>query len=572
MALTPTRLDWARRTRGSPLAPSTTSEPREPHDHEPILIGFGESSGRTSSLPWPSPLDLSRLAIEAALRDTGRAEPVRAAIDCVVGIRSFHDSGLRHEFGAPENLPEAIAAEAHICPRTLVYAEIGGHSPQRLIHEFADRLVHSEQTAVLLSGAEAIGCLKRARRAGRVLDWSRPGSRDVDDRKTDSPILSQAEIRHGIRSMILAYSLIEQARRVRFSELDPFSAVDDTAARLVSAEQQLDHMAQLGAAFAEVARSREHAQFARAWTPAELRSESASNYRVSDAYLRWSVAQDAVDLGAAVILTTVGTARRLEVPPDRWIFLAAGADADAPPLSERADWIDRAGHRSATGVARSWELCWSVRAALEAAELDANSLGPIDLYSCFPCVVDMGIEALGTTNRALGEYTCTGGLSFFGGPGNGYSLHGLVALGQRLRGEPERPGLLLANGGVLSKLSVGIYAGQPPKQPWRTARRAGSTQRALETRTLRLRSPEPEEAATIESHARAVSRLDSTASAEAATRGDAPNAGPITALVRFADGDRGIVLLTPTGSSEELLLRRVRCSTEGPRAHAKLEG
>ena len=58
--------------------------------------------------------------------------------------------------------------------------------------------------------------------------------------------------------------------------------------------------------------------------------------------------------------------------------------------------------------------------------------------------------------------TLTGGLPYFGGPGNSYSLHAIASMVDRLRAAPEQYGLVLANGGFLSKEAVGIYAAQPP--------------------------------------------------------------------------------------------------------------
>ena len=66
-------------------------------------------------------------------------------------------------------------------------------------------------------------------------------------------------------------------------------------------------MAELWSAFSSVSVTREHAQFAREWAPEELLKEENKNFRINDPYYRWMVAQDAVELGAAVILTTAGT-------------------------------------------------------------------------------------------------------------------------------------------------------------------------------------------------------------------------------------------------------------------------
>jgi acetyl-CoA C-acetyltransferase len=60
----------------------------------------------------------------------------------------------------------------------------------------------------------------------------------------------------------------------------------------------------------------------------------------------------------------------------------------------------------------------------------------------------------------------TGGLPFFGGPGNNYSMHALCAMTRALRSDREAFGVVGANGGFLSKHSVGVYSACRPKAPW----------------------------------------------------------------------------------------------------------
>ena len=55
----------------------------------------------------------------------------------------------------------------------------------------------------------------------------------------------------------------------------------------------------------------------------------------------------------------------------------------------------------------------------------------------------------------------TGGLPFFGGPGHNYSSHAIVETVERLRRQPDAFGLVVANGGIMSKTSVGVYSTTP---------------------------------------------------------------------------------------------------------------
>jgi acetyl-CoA C-acetyltransferase len=405
----------------------------------PVLVGVGEASNRNAPLDWPSPCHLAGAAIKAALADCGQAAAMAEAIDCIAAIRTFEDSGLKMGTGAPDNVPQAYANHAGIAPTTFVYADVGGQSPQALVGEFAGAVTCGQYRAVVIAGAEAIGTAKRARKQSTQLNWNLPSATPFENRISDFPILSRTEIRHGIISMPLAYSLIETARRGLMG---------------LDLGQYQTEMSRLWSAFSEKSLAREHAQFANSRDVDDLSGAADGNYRLTEIYRRWLVAQDAVDVGGALIVTTAGLARELGISPDKMIWLAASAEAAEPPISEREN------------LSGSDAQNFAVNAVLDQAGLNAADLGPIDIYSCFPCAVFAAVDTMQVPQRALGEYTLTGGLTFFGGPGNGYSLHALAAMVQALRRDGSKPGLLTANGGVMSKQAAGIYTASQPKTPW----------------------------------------------------------------------------------------------------------
>jgi acetyl-CoA C-acetyltransferase len=57
--------------------------------------------------------------------------------------------------------------------------------------------------------------------------------------------------------------------------------------------------------------------------------------------------------------------------------------------------------------------------------------------------------------------TLTGGLPFFGGAGNNYSMHAIAETVQRARQLPGSFGFVGANGGYMSKYSAGVYSTKP---------------------------------------------------------------------------------------------------------------
>ncbi|MBP7951931.1 MAG: hypothetical protein KAZ17_00440 [Sphingorhabdus sp.] len=412
-----------------------------------VLVAVGEASGQSvrqsSRQEWITPTDLAGAAIKAALSDSGQAELLAQAIDCIVAIRTFEDSGVSMGTGSPANVPESYAMAGGVNPQHYFYSDVGGQGPQALINEFAGSVQRGEYKAVLIASAEANGTAKKARKQGVKLDWQKPSDRTFVDRLSAFPILSKAEIRHGIVSMPLAYSLIETARRARLG-------MDDAAYQA--------EMAALWAAFSQKSLIREHAQFARAWSIAGLQEGGEGNYPLTQIYRRWMVAQDAVDVAGALVLTTAGHALAMGIAAEKMIWLAGAAQASEPPISERAN------------LPGSDAQIFAINAALDQAGFAAGDLGPIDIYSCFPCAVFAASDTMGVPQRALADYTLTGGLSFFGGPGNGYAVHSLAAMVQALRADAQmghaKPAMVTANGGVMSKQAVGIYTAAQPERNW----------------------------------------------------------------------------------------------------------
>ena len=465
----------------------------------PVIVAVGETSGKSLGLEWPSPSDLAGAAITAALADSDYADKLSAAIDCVAAIRTFEDSGVSMSTGSPDNVPEAYAKAGGVSARHFIYADVGGQSPQALVNELAGALQRGEYKAVLIASAEANGTAKRARKQSMQLDWTSKSDTIFDDRLSAFPILSRSEIRHGIVSMPLAYSLIENARRIQL-------AMDEASYQ--------EEMAALWSDFSKISLTREHAQFAKEWSKDGLLSPDNGNYQLTSVYKRWMVAQDAVDLGAAIIMTTAGAARDMGIAYDKLIWLAGAAEASEPPYTERAS------------LSESGALQFAIEHAFAQTALHISDLGPVDIYSCFPCAVFAGRDALGDLQRAGGDCTLTGGLSFFGGPGNGYAMHSITAMVQAMRMGGTKAALICANGGVMSKQAVGIYTPSQPDRRWKGSSATGYSCKKIEL------DPAPEGKAKICTHVRSVARGD--------MGGEMGNA---TLVIETEKGTRGMAML-----------------------------
>jgi acetyl-CoA C-acetyltransferase len=174
---------------------------------------------------------------------------------------------------------------------------------------------------------------------------------------------------------------------------------------------------------------------------------------ISEPYTRFVVSRDQVNQGAALLLMSVESARRYGVPEQKWVFLHGHADLREPELLERPD------------ISGSPAAVLAARHALEVAGVSAGDVATFDLYSCFPIAVFNVVEGLGLSADDPRGLTVTGGLPFFGGAGNNYSMHAIAETVGRCRAEPGSVGFVGANGGSLSKYSVGVYTTTPA--PWR---------------------------------------------------------------------------------------------------------
>ena len=78
-----------------------------------------------------------------------------------------------------------------------------------------------------------------------------------------------------------------------------------------------------------------------------------------------------------------------------------------------------------------------------------------DIYSCFPAAVAIACDELGLDRLDHRGLTVTGGLPFFGGPGNNYSMHAIASMVEQLREAPEPTVLSLPMGDTSPSTLVG---------------------------------------------------------------------------------------------------------------------
>ena len=134
------------------------------------------------------------------------------------------------------------------------------------------------------------------------------------------------------------------------------------------------------------------------------------------------------------------------VPEDRFVYLHGGADVKERTVMERLD------------LSRNPAALMACQQALDVSSVSLKDISFFDLYSCFPIAVFNICDGLGLAPDDPRGLTLTGGLPFFGGAGNNYSMHAIASMARAVRDRPGSYGLVGANGGFLSKYSVGVYS------------------------------------------------------------------------------------------------------------------
>ena len=482
------------------------------HDLTPILVGAGQYVGRDMRQPalLKSPVDLAAIAAQRALDDAQASTALATEIDMLVVIRMFeHSTGERglwaNPFGSTNNVPWSVAKRLGVKPREAIYAEVGGQSPQRLVNRMAERIHAGESRMALLTGAEAIASIREATRRGYQLDWREEADGQFEDRWPGAPFVTPYEQRHGIAWPIHIYAMFEQARR---------------AARRLSTHATREDSARLFAPFSAIAANHPYAQFPTARDTTFLSTVSAENYLLCEPYTKWMVAQDAVNQAAAVLLTSVGAARELGIPESKWVYLKGYADVDDHTVLKRSN------------LAQSNAQNLAVRGALQSAGVEIAAVKSLDFYSCFPIAVSSIAEPLGLPTDGSRALTLTGGLPFFGGPGNNYSMHAIATVVEKLRADRNAHGLVVANGGYLSKHSAAVYSCRAPAA-WEPAS-SGSRQAEAKADTGIVVDEQAQGRARIESFAAIVSK-GTPADGFIVARMEASNA---RCMARVAKGDR----------------------------------
>jgi len=443
----------------------------------PILIGVGQiTDTETPFESARSPMDLAEEAARLAVLDARLPETKLADLNSIAILRWFSDTSHRFScpFGRARNPPVALARRLGASPREAIYTYAGGNMPQWLVNRNAELIAEGERDFALICGSEALRTWPAAQRAGYELDYTEgPDDPEPHQLGINRVGWSEHEDLHGMNAAIALYPLFENGIR---------------AHRGRSIEQHSLEMGKLFERFAAVAKDNLYATRRQGYSAEDISTTSQSNRMIWFPYPKLMNANAYVDQGAAVLMSSVEKARELGVPEDRWIYLHGCADTcDHWALSERENYHSCPAIRV------------GARKALDMAGRTLNDMSFFDLYSCFPSAVEIGCEEIGLAEDDPRGLTVTGGLPYFGGPGNNYVTHSIATIAGKLRANPGKFGLVTANGNYVTKHSFGVYSTVPTEGPW-IRENPSVYQSELDARPKPAFTETPAGAATIETY------------------------------------------------------------------------
>jgi acetyl-CoA C-acetyltransferase len=390
----------------------------------PVIVGIGEITDRPADLKSGlEPLALLEQALKRAEQDSGGKLLSEIQSLDIVNFLSWR-------YRDPEI---QLSNRLGIKPRHAYYGPVGGESPIRYLHEAAQRIARGECNVAAVCGAEAQSTATKAQRAGVDLPWT-PFADDVPEPKRGAAFQKPMAVKLGVFRPVTVYPFYEAATSAHWGQT-PREAMAESG--------------QLWSTYSKVASQNPSAWLKRRFTSDEITKPTADNRLIAWPYTKLMVANPTVNMGAAVLITSLAKARDAGIAEDRLVHVWGGASAEEPRDYLIRDQFFESHPQNAV-----------LKAVIDLVGGDGRAFDAIELYSCFPCVPKMARRTLGLGPEV--QPTVTGGLTFFGAPLNTYMTHAACAMVRKLR-NCAKLGLLYGQGGFVTKHHGLVLSRQAPQ-------------------------------------------------------------------------------------------------------------
>ena len=409
----------------------------------PVLVGSGQITQKIENFEdAKNPIEMMHEASLLAIQDTGIGD-LQNYIDSVATVRFIFDSGAgaRPPFSIYKNPPKSLADKLGINDAETFYGPTGGNTPQFLLNIFAERISHGQSEVVLLSGSECFSTMRKASKNGKKTGWGDDVVGNRIDLGYEKPGGTDNEIKHGIAFPVNVYPLFETAIRGRMGN---------------SIEKHQNYLGELFSPFTKIAKNHPNAWFPIERSAVEISNVTKTNRYIGYPYTKFMNAIMEVDQSATLIMMSEEKANQFKIPKEKRIYLHGCAD-----INEVWNVTERPDLHSSKAIKLMGEKAFSM------SKWNIDEIDFIDLYSCFPSMVELGREALGIALNDKRNLTVTGGLPYFGGAGNNYVTHSIATIMNKLRENQGSKGLCTSNGWFATKHGMGLYSSEPFEGEWK---------------------------------------------------------------------------------------------------------
>ena len=394
-------------------------------DRIPVIVGVGEIVDRLKDITdGLEPLTLLEQALKRAEADSGaKLLHELGSLDVV--------SFLSWRYRDPE---KQLAKLLGATPAHCYYGPVGGESPIRYLHQAAQRIARGECEVAAIVGAEAQSTATKAERAGVKPPWT-PFATDVEEPKRGAAFQKPLAVKLGVFRPITVYPLYESATSAHWGQ---------------TPREALAESGELWSTFSSVAADNPNAWSKKRFAPDQITTPTPENRLIAWPYTKLMVANPSVNMGGAVLMTSLAKARAAGVPEDKLVYPLGGASAEEPRDYLLRDQFYESHPQNAV-----------LNAVMNLVGGDGRKFDAIELYSCFPCVPKMARRTLGLGRDV--QPTVTGGLTFFGAPLNTYMTHAACAMVRKLR-DGAKLGLLYGQGGFVTKHHGLVLSREAPRE------------------------------------------------------------------------------------------------------------
>jgi len=387
----------------------------------PVIVGVGQLLDHPAeNEDGLEPLDLIINALKIADEDSCHKFLAKADYIDIQNITSR----------SYENISGMIIQKLNLSPNYCVYHDVSGELPIKNLCEAANRIASGSSKISVICGGESTWSVKRAKNRGVLLSsWS--GTENSS--KSWIPNVDDIVRKYGLHLPVRAYALYENACRSRWQQ------------SMAEAQRESGELQKRAS---EIALTNHFS-----WTKSrkkvnDIITPSSNNKLIAWPYTKLMIANNNLNSGTAIIITSLGLARAHGINPQKLIYIHAGGYASEPDsILERDNYY----HSSAMEAVFD--------RVFTANKLTMKDIAYTEIYSCFPCVTKLAKRIIHP--QLYQDLTVVGGMTFCRAQLSNFMSQAIVEMVRKLRIKGTY-GLLYGNGHYLTHAAGVIISTQPP--------------------------------------------------------------------------------------------------------------